>query len=83
VIEVNKSEKGKRARAYIYRFLCVCLLDDTDGCVCEEDEKNYKGLGECAEKRTTFLSFYESENEGDNGRCEQDENELILELLED
>ena len=69
MIEVNINEKRERARAYIYRFLCVCFLDDTDGCVCKEDEKNYKGLGECAEKRTTFLRFYESENEGDNGRC--------------
>lgn len=70
MIEVNDSKREKKARAYIYRFLCICLLNDTDGCVCEEDEKDYEGLGECTEKRTTFLRFHESEDEGDQGRCE-------------
>ena len=69
MIRVSRRNTEERACAYIYRFLCVCLLNDTDGCVCDEDEKNYKGFGECAEKRTTFLRFHESENEGDEGRC--------------
>jgi len=59
-----------RTGAYIYRFLCVRLLDDTNGCVGDEDEEDYKGFNECAEKRATFLRFDEGENEGDEGRCE-------------
>jgi len=49
--EVNKDIEGKKGtRAYIYSFLCIGLLDDTDGCVYNENEKNYKGLDERAEK---------------------------------
>ena len=81
--EMNRSRVGeKRKGAYIYRFLCIGLLDDTNGCVYNEDEKDYKGFNECAEKRTTFPGFYESENEGDEGRCQQNEDKLIFELLE-
>ena len=65
-----KQSKKECAGAYIYRTLCIRLLDDTYGCVRDEDEKNDKGLDECAEKRTTLLGFDESENEGDKGRCE-------------
>lgn len=64
-----KQSGKERVGAYIYRFLCVRLLDDTDGCICDEDEENYKGLDECAEKGAAFLGFYESENEGYKGRC--------------
>lgn len=80
--EVNRrGERERRARTYIYRFFGIGLLDHTDGCICNEDEKNYKGLDECAEKGTTFLCFYEGENEGDESRREQNEDKLIFELL--
>ena len=71
----------KRNGAYIYRFLCIRLLDDTDGCVRDEDEENYKWFDECTEKRTTLLRFDESENEGDKGGCEQYKDELVFELF--
>ena len=83
MIEVNTSRaEGRGVSAYIYRFLCIRLLDDANGCVCNEDEENYEGLDECTEKGAIFLSFYKSQNEGDQGRCEQYEDELIFELFE-
>lgn len=65
-----KQSGKERAGAYIYRFLCICLLNDTNRCVRDEDEENNKRFDECAKKGTTSLGFYESENEGDKGGCE-------------
>lgn len=63
--------------------LRVGLLDDTDCRVRDEDEQNDEGLYERAPPAGALRVLKECEDEGDDSGCQEDEDELVLELFED
>lgn len=67
----------------INRPLRIILLDDTDGRVRDEDEQNNQGLYERAPPAGALRVLKECEDERDDSGCQEDQDELVLELFED
>lgn len=63
--------------------LRVGLLDYTDCRVRDEDEQDNQGLYECAPPARAFRVLKECEDERHDSGCQEDEDELVLELFED
>lgn len=63
--------------------LRVGLLDDTDCRVRDEDEQNDEGLYERAPPTGALRVLKECEDERHDSGCQEDEDELVLELFED
>lgn len=67
---------------HVNSFLRVRLLDDPNRGVCDENEENDQRLYKCTPPGRARV-FKQRKHERDDGRREQNENELVLELFKD
>ena len=56
--EIGCRQRAKKV-THIYRTLCVCLLNHSNGCVCDENEKNYEWLYEGCRPAGRTIRFLE------------------------
>lgn len=75
----RKAREGRRAD--VDGLLCAGLLHDSDGGIGDKDEEDDERLDKGG--RPVLVGFEEGEGERDDGRAQENEDELVLELAED
>ena len=87
LLSVGSEDLGHFGLVFFKSFdgrLGVLFLPDSDDSVCDENEKDDKGLDKGGDALIVFAAlFEEGEDEGDAGREEEDSDEEIFELLDD
>lgn len=76
-----REDVGTGEEAYVDCLFGLCFLDDADDCVGDKDEKDDCGFDESTQGGGVGGVLEEGEEEGDDGRGEEDEDELVLELV--